>query len=178
MNRKLLVLDLDETLVYAARRPLERAAGFAVGPYFVYKRPGVDDFLAFCFAHFETAVWTSATRDYAEAIVQILFPQPPSFLWAIERCTVRYDPDCDAHVGTKNLVKLKRRGYRLEQVIVVDDSPEKHLRSYGNLVRVAPWTGDTADDDLLRLPRYLRTLANVENVRTVEKRRWRSESEQ
>jgi RNA polymerase II subunit A small phosphatase-like protein len=39
--RRLLVLDLDETLIYANECPLDRPADFEVAPYFVYLRPGV-----------------------------------------------------------------------------------------------------------------------------------------
>jgi len=67
----------------------------------------------------------------------------------------------------------KRRGYALERVLVVDDSPEKHTRNYGNLVRVEPFLGDPSDDELSHLARYLPTLAKAENVRSIEKRRWR-----
>jgi carboxy-terminal domain RNA polymerase II polypeptide A small phosphatase len=57
---------------------------------------------------------------------------------------------------------------------MVDDSPEKHTRNYGNLVRVAPFTGDPADTELASLARYLRQLATQPNVRCIEKRGWRS----
>lgn len=33
---KLLVLDLDETLIFGTERELERPCDFSVGPYFVY----------------------------------------------------------------------------------------------------------------------------------------------
>ena len=46
---KLLILDLDETLIFATERPLTREADFRVGPYHVYGRPGLADFLDQCF---------------------------------------------------------------------------------------------------------------------------------
>ncbi|MEZ4339254.1 MAG: NIF family HAD-type phosphatase [Sandaracinaceae bacterium] len=43
---KLLVLDLDETLVFATERPLsDREAHFRRFGYHVYRRPGLDAFL-------------------------------------------------------------------------------------------------------------------------------------
>lgn len=58
-------------------------------------------------------------------------------------------------------------------MLVVDDSPEKHLKNYGNLVRVLPFEGDAADKELELLSEYLVTLATCTNVRKVEKRAWR-----
>jgi hypothetical protein len=69
--------------------------------------------------------------------------------------------------------KLRRRGYKLESVIVVDDTPNAWKDSYGNLVRVKKFEGELQDDELKVLPIYLKTLLDASNVRTIEKRNWR-----
>lgn len=73
----------------------------------------------------------------------------------------------------KDLKTIRRVGYELERVIVVDDTAKKHERNYGNLVRVRPFEGQLDDDELLYLATYLETLAGVDDVRVVEKRGWR-----
>jgi len=65
----LLILDIDETLIYAAEGPLERAEDFRVGPYFVYLRPFLGEFLRFAAEHFEVATWTSSTEGYATSVL-------------------------------------------------------------------------------------------------------------
>ncbi len=171
---KLLILDLDETLIYASERPLAHLPDFRAGPYLVYKRPYVDDFLKACQEWFEVAVWTSASPSYAAEIVEALFPYPPSFVWASDRCTQAYDPERGEHFSVKNLRKVKPRGYRLEQIIVIDDTAEKHQQNYGNLVRVREWTGDLEDTELMLLLSYLQELRKADNIRIVEKRQWRT----
>jgi len=179
-DRKLLVLDLDEALIFASETPLHPPADFFTGRYHVYKRPLVDEFLPAVQGWFRLAVWTSSSPSYAKAVVDRLFPEPDAlaFLWASDRCTVVFDPESLEHYRTKKLEKLKRKGYRLESVIVVDDSPEKHRSAYGNLVRVRPYTGDTTDDELPRLKAYLEQLRLVPNIRSVEKRGWRERIDQ
>jgi RNA polymerase II subunit A small phosphatase-like protein len=174
-GRTLLILDLDETLVHATDVPLDRAHDFEVGPYVVYRRPGVDVFIRAMSMHFELAVWTSSTRLYAEPVVAELFPVgiKPSFVWSRERCTRRFDPDTHDFEWAKNLDKVKRRGYALERVLIVDDTPKKLERHYGNLVRVKPFEGDPSDTELHGLTEYLPTLADAANVRRIEKRYWR-----
>lgn len=172
----LLVLDLDETLIYASERVLEGVAwDFRAGGYYVYKRPHVDEFLSYCAQAFEeVAVWTSASRGYAMQVVAALFgaDYPLSWVWASERCTRRFDPERMTYYWVKDLRKLKRKGYALERVIGVDDTPRKYERSYGNLVRVSMFEGEP-DDELLALMAYLEELRQVEDVRAVEKRAWR-----
>ncbi len=173
---KLLILDLDETLVYATKDALARQADFQVGPYCIYKRPSVDDFIMACRGLFEVAVWTSASPDYAAGIVAALFPYQLRFVWASDRRTQTYDPELCEHFWVKNLRKVKALGYDLERVIMVDDTAEKHRQNYGNLVQVREWTGDLGDKELLLLLPYLEHLQTAENIRAVEKRSWRSQA--
>ncbi|MCD9188004.1 MAG: HAD family hydrolase [Pyrinomonadaceae bacterium] len=176
MDTKLLILDIDETLVYAAEERLERKEDFIVGQYFVYERPFLKVFLQFCFDNFEVAVWTSSTRNYAEQIIaEIIEPTHIySFLWARERCTISFDPEEREHYYEKKMHKIRKRKYDLNSVIVVDDSPEKWRNSYGNLVRVKPFFGEPDDDELKHLIIYLERLKKIENIRSFEKRNWRN----
>jgi carboxy-terminal domain RNA polymerase II polypeptide A small phosphatase len=171
----LLILDLDETLMYADETGIGRPEDFSIDGYAVYKRPGLDTFIDTIRPHFELAVWTSSTRPYAEAVVPRLFPPdlPLRFVWARDRCTMRFDPERHDYVWAKNLSKLKRLGYRLERVLIVDDSPEKLEKNYGNLVRVRPFEGDPHDRELEALGEYLSSLRETNDVRRIEKRFWR-----
>lgn len=174
IERKLLILDLDETLIYSVESPLEAAPDFPCFQYCVYKRPGVDAFLQFVQAHFAVAVWTAASEGYARCIVSHLFPPdyPLAFMWGRNRCVHRRNPETDEDDYLKDLRKVKRKGYRLASIIVVDDSPENLARNYGNLVRVTPFLGHPADVELPALAAYLRYLHGVEDIRAVEKRSW------
>jgi len=171
---KLLVLDMDETLVHADERLVHHE--FVVGPYRVVRRPHVARFLAFAFDHFAAVgVWTAASRGFAEPVLdQLLDRQRLAFLWCADRCSLRWDMESGEIVSQKNLRKLSKRGHDLRKVLFVDDSPEKLRRNYGNLIAVRPFVGDPDDDELLHLEHYLRELGPVENVRTIEKRGWRS----
>lgn len=173
----LLVLDLDETLVHASLSEFAYPSDFCVGPYHVVRRPCLDAFLAYAFAHFEVGVWTSASGEYAAAIVGEIFADfpAPAFVWSRSRCTRRVCPETGEVVWWKKLKKLKKKGYALEQVLMVDDSPEKHEKNYGNLVRVSPFWGDVEDRVLQRLPAYLERLGRLDDVRRVDKRNWHKE---
>lgn len=174
-HRKLLVLDLDETLIHATEEARDHAPAFEYGTYSVHKRPHLDAFLQSAFAEFDVGIWTSAGADYASYIVsRIMDPAALKFLWASRRCTMRRDFTTGGYYSLKRLSKLKSLGYRLEHIIAVDDSPEKHRANYGNLVRIAEFTGNTEDVELLLLAQYLKLLAKESNVRRIEKRDWRA----
>jgi TFIIF-interacting CTD phosphatase-like protein len=175
-NRKLLVLDLDETLVYATEDRLDRAEDFRVASYYVYIRPHLQDFVAFVLETFRVGVWTTSGEMYATQVVERIFePGALDFIWSSERCTPARDRDTREYHAIKNLRKLKDRGYSLESIIVVDDTATNYARNYGNLVIVREYSGDRNDDELLHLASYLKHLASAPNVRTVEKRHWREQ---
>lgn len=175
MPQPLLILDLDETLVFATKQELATPPDFQVGPFHVHLRPHLARFLEDCFAQFEVAVWTSAGRDYASGVLA-RFPGPRDFrfFWSAERCTQRTNRDTRDLYTVKDLGKVRKLGYRLEQVLMVDDSPEKLERHYGNLIRIRPFEGDPADQELPALTGYLRTIRDHPNYRTIEKRFWRA----
>ncbi|KAF1717362.1 HAD family hydrolase [Pseudoxanthomonas wuyuanensis] len=173
-DQKLLVLDLDETLVFSTERQLDRPADLSVVGYHVYKRPHLDSFLEFAFSRFKVGVWTSSGRLYAEPLVAQLMPNRSiEFVWSSMRCSLARDWETGAHSTQKRLAKLKKLGFKLEQIIGIDDTPSKYARNYGNLVLVQEFTGDPSDDELAHLPHYLENLSAQPNVRAIEKRNWR-----
>lgn len=171
----LLILDLDETIIYSTESKLAESEDFIVDEYFVYKRPGLDKFLDFISPIYDVAIWTSSSEDYAQEVVKNIFPQnyPLKFLYGRTKCTLKFLWDQNEYVYTKNLSKLKKKKYSLEKVLIIDDSPEKLKRNYGNHIRVEPFMGANDDIELFQLIKYLEKIKLSDNVRLIEKRLWR-----
>lgn len=176
MERPLLILDLDETLISSIELEPPFGYDFKVFHYFVRKRPHVDEFLRTVRQWYDLAVWTSSGEDYADRIAENVFGDETRlrFLWARSRCTLRFDPYGHRQVYTKNLKKVKRRGHDLARVLIIDDSPEVVRRSFGNHLQLSAWEGQADDRDLVDVLPYLEWLSGVDNFRRVEKRAWRT----
>jgi RNA polymerase II subunit A small phosphatase-like protein len=69
---------------------------------------------------------------------------------------------------------VKRKGFLLESVIMVDDTPEKLSKHHENLVRVNEFNGQEDDSELIILMQFLSHLKSVDNVRKIEKRGWQN----
>lgn len=177
MKKCLLILDLDETLIYATEKPLERAADFGVGPYQVYRRPFLEAFLTGMAKSFELAVWSTGTDDYvADICRQIQLKDSPfQLIWGRSPCNLAWSETDGEFIHIKRLAKLKRKGYQLERMLIVDDTPAKCRENYGNAVYVKPFMGDLNDNELQRLATYLPRLADCPKVRRIEKSDWRRE---
>jgi TFIIF-interacting CTD phosphatase-like protein len=87
---------------------------------------------------------------------------------------MKRDHEYDRYYSEKRLDNLKKKGFALEQTLIVDDSPEKARINYGNAIYIREFTGDPNDKELQYLYNYLLTLKTVGNVRTIEKRGWRN----
>lgn len=177
LTRHLLTLDLDETLVYATPEPRADlgSADFRVGEHHVNRRPYLDGFLNSAKTAFDLAVWSSASKPYVSELAERIFPTPTDlrFVWSCERCTRRFHPEKQDYYWVQDLKKVKRAGFALERVLMIDDSPEKLERNYGNHLRVTAFEGQSADTELRELKRFLVRLLAVVDVRPVEKRNWR-----
>lgn len=189
-NKILLILDLDETLIHATSQKIRDDFDFQVYHYFVHKRPYLDEFIKICSENFLLAVWSSASDDYVAEIVKKIFPQniKLEFIWGRSRCTPiispqideygNYNLDTSSHYDyAKLLKKVKKRGFNLEKVLIVDDTRTKVMNSYGNAIYPKEYKGELEDTELQHLAKYLLTLQNEENLRTLEKRFWRKSYE-
>lgn len=173
----LLILDLDETLLHATETPLEIPYSFTYADYFIYKRPYLEEFLKMISVDFDIAIWSSADDRYVEEIVAKMKPSTVdfTFVWGRSRCTTRRDYRLDTYVHEKRLKKVKKQGYAIERMLIVDDSPEKTRDNFGNAIYINPFEGNQDDQELQLLSTYLRSLKDLPNVRSLEKRGWRNQ---
>jgi carboxy-terminal domain RNA polymerase II polypeptide A small phosphatase len=185
-SKILVVLDLDETLVHATAANVE-GHDFELFGYKIFRRPYLEEFLAFLPNHFKVAVWSSASDDYVLKITEKIFPPgyPLEFVWGRSSCTFKADYSKLEAFGyfdqindteyIKPLIKIKKRlNHPLERIIVIDDTPRKAMLNYGNAIYPAGFKGERDDQELLLLMQYLDTLKDHPNVRKIEKRFWKN----
>ena len=182
----LLILDIDETLLYATKCKLEVAEDCILSGYYVYYRPFLSEFLEYVLNNFKTAIWSSATDSYVEEIVDWLgIGERLEFAWARSKVTIKrpkavdYSGDLNENLiddtyFVKRLKKVKNLGFPLERMLIIDNTPRKSIENYGNAIYVSDFEGNKNDNELKQLKDYLETLKDVGNLRTVEKRNWKN----
>lgn len=149
MTIRLLVLDLDETLVHASDVVKECKPDFEFYDYFIFKRPHLDTFIKYCLKNFDVGIWSSAGDEYVSFIAKQLFIDTNNlkFVWSSKNCI-------NKSTGVnfiKDLRKLRRFGYLTHEIIIVDDSPEKVCRQPKNLIKIAPFFGNQNDVEFFEI---------------------------
>lgn len=174
-ERILLVLDLDETLIHASENKLEYEHNFEVSNYFIYTRPYLTKFLNEVFQYYDLAIWSSGNDEYVNQIVEKIKPENIEFkfIWGQSKCTYKRNLCLNQYEYEKRLEKVKRKGFKLEKILIIDDSPEKCKTNYGNAVYVSEFIGNKNDIELNLLSKYLFLIKDSDNVRKFEKRNWR-----
>ena len=179
--KALLILDLDETLIHSSSVELGRPADFNICGFNVYKRPYLDEFLTKVFNLYRVAIWSTGSDDYVTEIANAILPSGMryEFIWGRSRCTAKKLSEEEYFYGgvieyTKPIKKLRKKGYRRERILIVDDSPQKVTDNYGNAIYIDEYLGDSKDLDLKHLINYLIEIEEIPNYRSLEKRGWKS----
>lgn len=173
VDRKCLVLDLDETLVHSSFKYIWNADFVIpveieglVHEVYVAKRPGVDEFLKRVNQLFEVVVFTASVSKYGDPLLNRLDPKN-----LVHHRLFR--ESCFNFHGNyiKNLSWL---GRDLESVVIVDNSPAAYALQPRNAVPISSWFSDMHDNELMDMLPFLEDLANpnVSNILNVLGTEW------
>lgn len=165
---KILVLDLDETLVHSTSASAEEY-DFMVEVlverssclYYVHKRPHVDHFLEVVSNWFDLAIYTASLREYADPVVNLLDRGRKLFTRRLFRNA------CIEQEGGLYLKDLSKVDPDLSRVFLLDNSVISFALNSDNGILIDSWIGERADNALLDLLPFLDALRFVEDVRSV-----------
>ena len=134
-----LVLDLDETLInFKPKNNGEEGGVLRV-------RPGINEFLDEVGKYYELIIFTTATQDYADALID-----------AVEEDKIYFDHRLyreHAIIVDNDFVKdLTRIGRPLDKIIIVDNMPQNfRLQKENGIIIKAFWGEDSSDTALIDL---------------------------
>lgn len=166
---KILVLDLDETLVHSTCRSsgdcdflVEVLIDRSSCLYYIFKRPHVDNFLKTVAEWYHLVIYTASLREYADPVVNWLDAGRGLFKKRLFRpACVETAPG----VHTKNLCLVD--GGDLSRVCLLDNSPISFALHPHNGIPIESWTHDRTDTALLDLLPFFDALRFVDDVRSI-----------
>lgn len=160
LNKKTLVLDLDETLVHSIFTPLQSKQPNITLPIdtegktkyiYVYFRPYVNEFLKELSKYFEIVIFTASMRKYAEPLLANLDTNNYcSFKLYREHCSLFNGSVC------KDMTRL---GRDLKDIIIVDNNPNCYAMHVSNGINIKSWLNDFNDKELQKILPILKFIA-------------------
>lgn len=170
-QKKLVILDLNGTLVYRGERARCRTQPTC--------RPGLKPFLDFLFSSFHVMVWSSSTRGSVDTMSRAIFTELQRELlvasWARDTLRLTREQYISKVQTFKNLewvwesTELREiHQFSQTDTIIIDDTQLKLQRHPYNLIEVPEFTAElcrsSKDDVLAKVQMHLERLKLCENV--------------
>jgi len=142
-----LVLDLDETLVHFKVNPQNDGEGV------LKVRPGATEFLDEMDKYYELIVFTGATQDYANLLIDALEENKIYFEHRLYRQHMII-------IDNEFVKDLTRIGRPLDKIIIVDNMPQNFRLQKENGINIKSfWGEDIYDTSLINLTNILINIA-------------------
>ena len=169
INKKTLILDLDETLVHSAFNPFSRKSDLMLNiniegkdrTLYVLKRPHVDEFLYELSSLYEIIIFTASISQYANPLLDLLDKNKCiKYRLYREHCTFSNG------IYIKDLKIFERK---ISNMIIIDNNPLSYDNNIENGIPILSWYENLKDNELLKLLPILKYMSssNVPDVRNV-----------
>lgn len=156
INKKTLILDMDETLVHSFQSNQTKS-----GQFHFKVRPFAKDLLEYASKRYEVILFTASNKVYADKILDHLDPCRELISLRLYRESCVFTP-----AGfVKDLRILKNRS--LKDLIIVDNCIVSFAFQMTNGIPILSWNGDMLDCELFKLIEVLKYLEKVNDVRVV-----------
>ncbi|XP_065061131.1 CTD nuclear envelope phosphatase 1A-like [Rhopilema esculentum] len=175
VKRKIMVLDLDETLVHSHTDGLAKPtvkpsmpADFTVKVtidrhpvrFHVHKRPHADFFLSVVSQWYDLAVFTASMEVYGAAVTDQLDRNKG----VLKKRYYRQHCKVDIFGFTKDLRIISSD---LSSIFIIDNSPGAYRENKHNGIPIVSWFADPSDKALLNLLPVLDALRFTSDVRSI-----------
>ena len=161
-----MVLDLDETLVHSQfKQPPKFDLKLPVHmenrefQVYVAVRPGTPEFLQEMSKYYELVIFTASLSKYANPLMDILDPDG--------LCTARLFREHCQYIDQTYMKDMSKLGRRIEDVILIDNSPNSYKLQPENALPCTSWYDDLDDNELYVYMPLLKGLSTVPDVRQV-----------
>ena len=183
-NKKLLILDLDETLIHSDLDFLlkEKNVNYDTILYFdgddekniplpLLIRPGVYQFLDYASENFDLVVFTASDPDYADTIIDYIERDKKYFKMRLYRNNCIF---IEPGLYIKDL-RIFNGLKKMEDIIILDNSLFSFANQLNNGILITSFYDDKEDTFLNNIKEYLEYIKNEKDIREINKESFRFE---
>ncbi|KAK8818497.1 hypothetical protein WA577_003800 [Blastocystis sp. JDR] len=163
-GKKTLVLDLDETLVHSSFQPTQRCQYVIpveiegnVYNVYVFRRPGVAEFLERMSVFYEIVVYTASMKKYADPLLDKMDPN--------HRISYRLFRDHCVNSEGVFVKDLGLLGRDMQSVVMIDNCRTSYKFQPKNGIECTPFIDNFEDNELMEMTPFLEYLSKKPDVR-------------
>lgn len=170
-NRPTLVLDLDNTLIYASTKELVHFDHQLTVHYnnktqkvWIIERPGLKKFLDLMSQYYELVLFTAGIRQYGIKVMKKIDPNMRIGYFLDRRfCTFLGRNSKNQELYTKNIQILGRNE---KQILLIDDREYSFALNTDCGILIPSFDGDLKDQQLEHLSKFLISSAQLSDLRS------------
>ena len=183
-NKKLLILDLDETLIHSDLdfSLKEKSVKYDTILYFdseeekhipipLIIRPGLYDFLEYTSENFELIVFTASDQEYANPIIDYIEKDKKYFKMRLYRNNCIF---IEPGLYIKDL-RIFKSWKKIEDIIILDNSLFSFVNQLNNGILITSFFDDKDDTFLSNIKDYLEYIKDEKDIREINKESFRFE---
>lgn len=173
-NRPLIVLDLDNTLIFCSDSYFPESQMSTPHGYLSI-RDGAIELIERAHKYFDLMVWSNSGPAYVDDILAMFWPTKIPLIDVFYSTNSRIKGFNGMGIPFfKDMKKISKKHpeYPMGRILGVDDLPQTYSQNYGNLITVKAFEG-VQDRELFQLADYVEKISTKENFRKVEKRYWK-----
>lgn len=168
---KLIVLDVDETLIHSSRAKTNKSIKLDDGDLHLNPRPYLNNFLKYLFNNYRVMIWSAGEKRYIEFFVK-KFIHPLGFkpvaVWTRNDCdTILSDDGNVDYIKPLPILwkKYKSQGINVRNTIIVDDKKSTAVYNPTNHILIKRYENQDDDKELYKLRLFLEKYYNIDDVR-------------
>ena len=173
-KKKILVLDLDETLIHTFLHPINNADiqlnipiyddinDIEINKIYVKKRPGLDLFLKELKNYFNIYIFSASPEDYVSIITKEIDKDKIIIKYFSKKDCLTVPGGGNYNIYIKDLTKINND---LPNMVIVDDNITSFSLQSDNGIPIRPWYGEAQDKELFKLIHLLKKLVCYKDVR-------------
>ena len=183
-NKKLLILDLDETLIHSDLDFVlkDKNINYDKILYFdsdeekniplpLIIRPGIYEFLDYASENFDLVVFTASDQDYADTIINYIEKEKKYFKMRLYRNNCIF---IEPGLYIKDL-RIFNSWKKMEDIIIIDNSLFSFANQLNNGILITSFFDDKDDTFLNNVKDYLEYIKNEKDIREINKESFRFE---
>lgn len=174
-EKKILLLDLDETLIHADFDEEFPSASYDTVINFkgddedisvgIFIRNGLHQFLEEVSKHFEIGIFTASRKEYADAVINYIDPSKNFIKFRL------YRNNCiNVNGASIKDMRIFKDIVKMEKIVIVDNSIYSFANQLSNGILINSFYNDRSDAELINVMSYLLTfISPAKDVREVNK---------
>lgn len=167
---KLIVLDVDETLIHSSDKKTIHSVKLDDGDLYLNPRPYLNRFLKYLFKNYYVIIWSAGEKKYIDFFVKTFITSlgyKPLLVLTRNNCdTIIVEDNEVDYIKPLSIIWRKYKSFNSTNTIIVDDKKSTAIFNPTNHISIKKYENQENDKELYKLMIFLYENERYNNVKS------------